>query len=57
MSVVSVIYYIRIIRMCLFNEEINKHPISFILNLTYQQATLIALIISINIFFMEGIVI
>jgi hypothetical protein len=37
--------------MCWFNEEINKHPVSFILKLTNKQSILISLIICINVLF------
>jgi NADH-quinone oxidoreductase subunit N len=47
-SVISIIYYIRLIRFCFFSEIVGENPIFFINNLTYNQSIIITFITFFN---------
>lgn len=50
-SILSVVYYIRLIRMCWYSEQVGNNPINFIKNITIKQCILISIIVCININF------
>ena len=51
MSLLSAIYYIRLIRMIWFSEIVGQNSINFIMNLTKKQSILISIIVCLNISF------
>jgi len=50
-SIFSSIYYIRLIRMLWFSEEVGKHPIQYIQIVKPGQAWIISILLFLNFFF------